>query len=274
MLDLLNYPFFTRALVSCLLISIACGITGAYIVSKRIVFLAGSISHASFGGIGLGYYFGFNPILGAGVFAVISALIAEKLSEKSKMRIDSAIGLLWSFGMAIGIIFIFITPGYAPDLTSYLFGSILTISSLDLLAVAAVALIVAVSFFLFFKEILYTAFDSEYAKTQGVPVKGISYFVMALSALTIVISIKAVGIILVISMLTIPQAAAGLITKDFKRMIFLSIIFALAASIAGLFMSAYIDIPSGAAIIFTAASMFIVTYCIKTIFSKKSEAKN
>lgn len=274
-MELLSYPFFLRALAAAALISIACGIVGTYIVSRRIVFMAGGISHASFGGIGIGYYLGFDPIAGAGVFAVLAALLTERLSEKSKMRIDSAIGLLWSLGMALGIIFIFLTPGYAPDLTVYLFGSILTISAADLWAVGAVTLTTALSFALLFRKILYIAFDAEYARTQGIPVRVVSYYVMALTALTIVISIRAVGIILIISMLTIPQVTALLLTGDFKKMLFLSIGFALLASVSGLVFSAVLEIPSGAAIIFTSAVIYALTAFMRNIilgFSRRRKS--
>ena len=268
MMELFSYSFFVRVLIASILISIACGIVGAYITARRIVFLSGSISHASFGGIGMGHYFGFNPIVGAGIFAVIAALAIEKISQKKGMRIDSIIGILWSFGMAVGLIFIFMTPGYAPNLVSYLFGNILTVSPFDLVLVSIITFTIIFVFIVFFREILYIAFDEEYALTLGIPVKALNYLMLGLVALTIVISIKAVGIILVISLLTIPQVTAGLLTGDFKKMIFLSIGFALLSSLAGLAASYALEIPSGAAIIFTATFCFILTNMIKSIFTR------
>lgn len=270
MIELLSYDFFIRVLIASALISLACGIVGTYITTRRIVFLSGSISHASFGGIGMGHFFGFNPIVGAGIFAVIAAFVIEKISKKKGMRIDSIIGILWSFGMAIGLIFIFMTPGYAPNLVSYLFGNILTVSPFDIISVSLVTLTIVVVFILFYREILYIAFDEEYAVTLGIPVKAINYLMLALIALTIVISIKAVGIILVISLLTIPQVTAGLITNDFKKMIFLSIGFALFASFTGLLASYALEIPSGAAIIFAATICFALTAAVKTIYIRGS----
>ena len=268
MMELFSYSFFVRVLIASILISIACGIVGAYITARRIVFLSGSISHASFGGIGMGHYFGFNPIIGAGIFAVIAALAIEKISQKKGMRIDSIIGILWSFGMAVGLIFIFMTPGYAPNLVSYLFGNILTVSPFDLVLVSIITFAIIFVFIVFFREILYIAFDEEYALTLGIPVKALNYLMLGLVALTIVISIKAVGIILVISLLTIPQVTAGLLTGDFKKMIFLSIGFALLSSLAGLAVSYTLEIPSGAAIIFTATFCFVITNIIKSIFTR------
>ncbi len=261
-MEILNYPFFYRALAAAVLISMACGAVGTYIVSRRITFMAGGISHAGFGGLGIAFYLGLNPLAGAGIFAVATALAAEKLSGTSRIRIDSVIGLLWAFGMATGIFFIHMTPGYASELTGYLFGSILTVSSQDLAAVAAAAVLVLFSFWLIFRGILFTSFDQEYAMTQGMPVKAVNYFLMALTALTIVISIRAVGIILVISMLTLPQVSAGLVTGDFRRMIFWSMFFGVISSVTGLFLSYYLDIPSGASIIFTEVLIFlIIRFC-------------
>lgn len=258
MLDLFQYDFFIHALVAAVFTSITCGIIGTYIVSRRIVFISGGISHASFGGVGIGYYLGVNPILSAAAFSVLSAVTIEALSKKSELREDSLIGMMWSFGMAIGIIFIFLTPGYAANLMSYLFGDILTVSHLDILMMAVLALVIIAVFILFFKEILYLSFDREYAESQGIPVSPISYLLISLVALTIVINIRVVGIIMVISMLTIPQATANLVSRNFRHIIFYSIGFAFLASAAGLFASYYINIPSGAAIIFISIIIFVI----------------
>ena len=125
--ELLQYKFIVNSLLAGILASISCGIIGTYIVTRRMVFLSGGITHASFGGIGIGYFFGFNPVISAAIFGILSALGIEYVSKRSNIREDSAIGILWSFGMAIGIMFVFLTPGYAPNLMSYLFGSILTV---------------------------------------------------------------------------------------------------------------------------------------------------
>lgn len=270
MLEILTYPFFQRALIAAVLVSIACGIIGTYIVSRRLVFLSGSISHASFGGIGIGYYLGINPILGAAVFSVLSAFAIEGILKKTAMRADSLIGILWSFGMATGIIFVYLTPGYAPNLMSYLFGSILTVSWFDTGAIALVTATAITIFILLYNEIIYIAFDEEYARTQGLPVQFINTLLLSLTAMTIVINIRVVGIILVISLLTIPQVTAGLFTGSFKKQIWLSILFALMASIGGLVASYILEIPSGAAIIFTASIIFLAARLIKGISERKN----
>jgi len=223
-----------------------------------MVFLSGGITHASFGGIGIGYFLGINPILGAAVFAVLTALGIELVTKKADIREDSAIGMWWSFGMALGIIFIFITPGYAPNLMSYLFGSILTVTNLDLYMMLILNVIMVLFFLTFFKTILYVSFDPEYARTYRAPVQLINYILLSLVALTIVLNIRVMGIILIISLLTIPQTIANLFTRSFRNIIFVSILIALLGCFAGLFISYRFDIPSGASIIFTLVIMFII----------------
>jgi len=258
MLELFHYQFFINALLGAVLSSITCGFIGTYIVSRRIVFISGGISHASFGGVGIAYYLGIPPLVGAAVFSVLTAVGIEALSHKSELREDSLIGMMWSFGMAVGIIFIFITPGYAANLMSYLFGSILTVSYWEIFLMTGLALVIFLFFALLYKEILFVAFDEDYARTQGIPTKVINYVLISLVALTIVINIRVVGIILVISLLTIPQATANLITKNFKRIIVYSSGFAFLASFCGLFLSYRLNIPSGAAIIFISIIIFLL----------------
>ncbi len=257
-LEAFEYSFMQNALLASIFTSISCGIIGTYIVSKRIVFISGGITHTSFGGIGIGYYFGFNPLLGAAVFAVLSALGIEYFSRKSEIRHDSMIGIFWSFGMAIGIIFIFLTPGYAPNLMSYLFGSILTVSLTDTLLMMGLSAIIIGTFALMFRPILYIAYDETYARTRNVPVSVIKYIIMALVALAIVLSIRVIGIILVISLMTIPQTIANMFTKKFEKIMLYSVLLALAGTFAGLFISYQLDIPSGAAIIFSLVILFII----------------
>lgn len=265
MFDLFTYHFFTNALLTAVLTSISCGIIGTYIVSKRLVFISGGITHTSFGGIGMGYFFGMNPLVGAAIFSILSSLGIEYMSKKTEVREDSAIAIMWSFGMAIGIIFIFLTPGYAPNLMTYLFGSILTVSNFDLLLSLSVTILVIIFFILFYKTILYVSFDPDFAKARQIRVDLMNYILMTLIALTIVVNIKVAGIILIISLLTIPQACANLFYKDFKRIIFLSILIGLIGSISGLLFSYYINIPSGATIIFTLVIIFLILRLFKTI---------
>ncbi len=264
-LELFQYRFFINATLAAVLASISCGIIGTYIVAKRIVFISGGITHASFGGIGIGYYFGFNPIVGAMIFSVLSALGIEFMSKKTNVREDSVIAILWSFGMAVGIIFIFLTPGYSANLMSFLFGNILTVTHLNLYMLLALTLLIITIFILMFNTILFIAFDEQYAKAVKLPVETVNYLMITLVALTIVLNIRVVGIILVISLLTIPQTIANIFTKKFEKIILLSAIIGLFGSFSGLFLSYYFDIPSGAAIIFFLVILFILAKIIRSI---------
>ena len=170
MLELLHYTFFQHALLGSLLASIVCGIIGTYIVTRRLVFISGGITHASFGGIGIGLYTGISPLLSAAIFAVLSAFGVEWLSKRKDMREDSAIAVFWTFGMAIGIIFSFLAPGFAPDLSAYLFGNILTITPTDLWMLAGLSVLLGAFFICFLNPIVYIAFDREYARSQRIPV--------------------------------------------------------------------------------------------------------
>lgn len=256
--DLLEYKFILNSLLAGILASISCGIIGTYIVTRRMVFLSGGITHSSFGGIGIGYYLGFNPIITAAIFAVLSAFGIEFISKRSNIREDSVIGILWSFGMAVGIMFIFLTPGYAPNLMSYLFGSILTVSSLDIALMAGLSFILIVVFVLFYRIIVFVSYDQEFARTHQIAVSLVNYALIGLVALTIVLNIKVVGIILVISLLTIPQSIANLFTKNFKNIIISSIVIGFVGAFLGLVISYKINIPSGASIIFSLVMIFII----------------
>ena len=258
LLELLQYTFFQHALLGSLFASIACGIIGTYIVTRRLVFISGGITHASFGGIGIGLYTGFSPILSAAIFSVLSAFGVEWLSKRKDMREDSAIAVFWTFGMAIGIIFSFLSPGFAPDLSAFLFGNILTITRTDIIVLAVLSLLLIAFFSIFLSPIIYIAFDREFARSQRIPVVLFEYILMMFIALTIVACLRMIGIVLAMSLLTIPQLTANLFTVSFKRIIFLSILFAYIGCLGGLLLSYQLQIPSGAAIIFFS----ILTYAL------------
>lgn len=262
MMDLLQYNFFQNALLGSLLTAIACGIVGTYIVSRRLVFISGGITHASFGGLGLGFYLGMNPILVALVFSVLSAFGVEWVSKTQNVREDSAIAGIWSLGMALGVIFIFLTPGYTPNLSAYLFGNILTIASSDILWIASLAGILILFFGLFLRTIVYVAFDRDFAVTQHLPVKWVEYAMMFFIAVTIVLSIRLVGIMLLMSLLTLPQITVNLFTADFRKIIWGSIGIGFAGCVAGLVLSYYLNVPSGACIILVLVILFLL---LKTI---------
>ncbi|MCT4637656.1 MAG: metal ABC transporter permease [Bacteroidales bacterium] len=268
-LELFNYKFFNHAVITIVLTAITTGIIGTYIVSRRIVFISGGITHASFGGIGVAYFLGFNPILGAALFSVLSAVGIEFFSSSKTVREDAVIGILWSLGMAIGIIFMALTPGYTPNLMSFLFGNILTVSSTDILINLGLAVVVVVFFTLFYRTVQFIAFDKDYALTHNVPVKLFNCILLCLVALTIVMSIRVAGIILIISLLTLPPTTANLFFKQFSSIAVASVIIGIVGGLTGLLGAYYFDIPSGASIIFTLVIIFGVSKIYKYITHKK-----
>ena len=259
MLELLNYTFFQHALLGSLLASIACGIIGTYIVTRRLVFISGGITHASFGGIGIGLYTGISPILSAAIFAVLSAFGVEWLSKRKDMREDSAIAVFWTFGMAIGIIFSFLSPGFAPDLSAFLFGNILTITLTDIGMLVGLCVLLIGFFACFLNPIIYIAFDREYARSQRIPVTLFEYVLMMFIALTIVSCLRMIGIVLVISLLTLPQMTANLFTHRFHHIIWTSTLIGYISCLGGLLIAFKLNVPSGASIIFF--SILIYALC-------------
>ena len=249
-MGILEYAFFQNALLGCLLASVLCGIVGTYIVTRRLVFISGGITHASFGGIGLGVCLGLNPVLSAMVFAVASACGVQWVSTRGSVREDSAIALFWTFGMSVGIICCFLTPGFMPDLPSYLFGSVLTISRSDLLLLSSVTALVVLLFALMWRTLVAVSFDPVFARSRRLPVSLIEYVMMVIIAVTIVSTLRLVGVVLAISLLTVPQMSANLFTFDYRRMMLLSILFGVVYSVLGLTIAYWINVPSGASIIF------------------------
>jgi len=258
MMDLLQYTFFQNALLGALFASIACGIIGTYIVTRRLVFITGGLTHASFGGVGIGLYMGISPILSAAIFSVLSAFGVNWLSQQKDMREDSAIAVFWTMGMALGVIFTFLSPGFAPDLSAFLFGNILTVTSTDIIMLAALSITLALFFLFFIHPIIYVAFDREFARSQGIPVAFIEYTLMMFIALIIVGCLRMVGIVLVLSLLTIPQMTANLFTFKFKRIIWLSILIGYLGCLGGLFISYFLNVPSGASIIFFSIIIYAI----------------
>lgn len=273
-MDILQYTFFQNALLGAFLVSILCGFIGTYIVTRRLVFISGGITHASFGGIGIGVFLGINPILSATVFAILSAFGVQWVSRKKDIRKDSAIAMFWTLGMSVGIICCFLTPGFMPDLPSFLFGSILAIDPSDLGLLAALTIIVCILFALLWRTIQSVAFDSTFARSQHIPVNTIEYLMMALIAMTIVASLKMVGIVLAISLLTIPQMTANLFTYNYKRMIAGSVLIGWIDCFLGLYVSYQLNVPSGATIIFTSILLFAICKTAKSCIHHFSRSEN
>ncbi|WP_291859121.1 metal ABC transporter permease [Marinilabilia sp.] len=272
-LSLFEYQFFQNALMAAILTSALAALVGTYIVSRKVVFISGGITHASFGGIGIAYFFGLNPFLGAVAFAIASSLGIEWISTHGKIREDSAIAILWSLGMALGIIFVFLTPGYTPNLMSFLFGSILSVGMADIIVLAVVLLFTSLFFVIFSRPIVYTAFDPEFARTRGLPVTLIRNSMAILVAIAIVLSIRVMGIILVLSIFTIPQNTALLFSGKFSGIIKGSVLFGISGSILGLITASIFDIPGSAAIIFVLTLQFLISKGVAIILRKRKKTR-
>jgi len=258
MIEILQFEFMRNALIAALLASIACGIIGVYVVVKRIVFISGGIAHAAFGGIGLGYFLGVNPVLGVIPFSIAAALIMGVISKRTKIPEDTAIGILWVMGMALGVIFVALSPGYAPELFGYLFGSILTVPTSDIILMLSLnAAIIAVVFSLH-REFQAISFDEEYATTIGLPTERLYLLLLCLIALTVVLLIRVVGVILVIALLTIPAAMSRQFTHRLSSMMFLSVFLCAVFTVCGLWLSYAFDLPSGATIVLVSGTAFIL----------------
>ncbi len=276
MFDLLQYDFIQNALAAAILASIACGIIGVYVVVKKIVFISGGIAHASFGGVGLSYYLGIDPIIGVIPFSLASALVMGTVSKKSKIPEDSAIGILWSLGMALGVIFVYLSEGYTSDLMYYLFGNILMVLNSDLYLMLALDVIIVGAVYLFYKEFLALCFDEEFTTVQGLPTQKLYLLLLCIIALTIVVLIKVVGIILVIALLTIPASLSRKFTHNLPRMMLISVFIGTLISITGIVLSSLLDVPSGATIILVLSFVYgLVTLGMEFLESRRpiSETK-
>ncbi len=255
-LEIFNYAFMRNALIVGILSSICCGIIGTYIVNKKMVFISSSISHASYGGIGIGVYLIYffklplnDPLIFGLIFSILSGVLILILKDFFGVNGDLGIGIMMSFGMAIGIIFSFMTPGYQADMSTYLFGNILLSNSINIISLLILDIITIIFFVIFYKAIVYSSFDENFYKLYGVPVKFVNYFMIIIISSAIIINIKTIGIILIISILTIPQATAAIIARKYSVIIYLSILFSFLGILFGLLFSYIFNIPSGPAII-------------------------
>ena len=265
MFDAFQFEFMRNALMAGLLASVACGVVGVYVVVKKIVSMSGSIAHSSFGGIGLGYLLKFSPVLGAMLFALLSALTMGWVTKKTKLPEDTATGIIWALGMALGVIFIGLSAGYAPDLMSYLFGNILTVPSSDLYLMLGLDIIIIALTMIFFKDFLLLCFDEEYATVASMPVNQLYLLLLCMVALTVVVLIRVVGMILVIAMLTFPAALARQLTHSLKKMMALSVLFGMAFTFGGLWLSFVLNLASGATIILLSGIVLLTSYGVKSV---------
>jgi len=263
--EALQFTFMRNALMAGVLVSIACGIIGAFVVVNRIVFISGGIAHAAYGGIGLGYFFKFNPVLGAVIFSVASALGMGTVYRKTRQRADTIIGVMWAIGMAIGITLVDLTEGYKADLMSFLFGSILAVPSSDLWIMLVLDLVVIGLVALLYKELLAISFDETFASVENVPVDAIYLILLCLIAFTVVMLMRVVGLIMVIALLTIPAAISGQFVKDMKKMMVLASILGVLFTTSGLWLSYFLNLTSGATIILVSGVAYLFSLALQSM---------
>lgn len=260
-----SYDFMRNALYASLLVGVACGLIGTLVVLNRIVFLGGGIAHAAYGGIGLAYYFGQDPMLGAILFSILSALGMGLVHLRTKARSDTLIGVMWSIGMAIGIIFVSLTPGFKADLMSYLFGSLLAVSGADLRLMAVVVVLVIAFVVLLYRSLQAISFDETFSTVRNLPVAVLYLVMLVMIGLTVVVAMRVVGLIMVIAMLTIPPATANLFLKDMKGMILLSIGLGWLFSTVGLIVSFALNLQAGSVIILVASLSYLLAAGVKKL---------
>jgi len=259
MWEALQFEFMRNALAAGVLVSVICGVLGTLVVVNRIVFISGGIAHAAYGGIGLGLYLGISPSLGAVLFSVLISVVMGVASVKSKERADTIIGVMWALGMALGIIFVELTPGYNVDLMSYLFGSILSVPRTDIWYMLSLLVVVLGGVSLFYKELIALSYDEEFSFVVGIPVKTLYFGLLVLISLSVIVIIRVVGLILVIALLTIPPYIAERYTDSLGKMMVLSSLLSVAFTLAGLYLSYQFNLASGATIILVAGIAFFLS---------------
>lgn len=265
---MLQYEFFRLALLAVVIIAVAAAMIGTYIISRRLVALSGGVTHACFGGLGLGYFLGVSPIAMAAVFAIGSSLGVEWLSRRLHVREDSAIAVVWALGMAVGVLFVFLTPGYVPELNSFLFGSILTVSGKDIAVFAAFTVLLILFFSCRYRQIVAVAFDRDFARVAGLPVRFISVTATVMTAVCIVLTIRLVGIMLLMSMMTLPMMIAEVWLHRFGPLMVAGAVVSVTCSVAGLFIGTVIDVPCSAIIVLLLCAAYMASRIAHTAVSR------
>jgi len=256
------YEFMQNAILATLIVGVIAGLMGSFIVVKKLVFLSGGIAHASYGGIGLGLLLGVDPLYAALPFSVLSAMVIGVIREKTSD--DTAIGIVWALGMALGVLFISFAPGYVPDVSSYLFGNILLITRNEVFFTAVLAVLIIAVVAIFYEELQLISFDEEFAEAIGVS-RIFNYLLLILAAVSAVALVRVVGIVLAIAMLTLPPAIVRGRSRGLKSMIVLSVIASTALSLAGLYLSYLLDVPSGATIVLVMGALYLVVRGLESL---------
>lgn len=254
----------TNALTGIAVLSVVAAIVGTYIFTRRLIFLSGGVTHACFGGLGMGYWLGISPEATAAVFAVGSSLGAEWLTHR-RVRSDSSIAVIWAVGMALGILFIFLSSGYVPELNSFLFGNVLTISADDIILSVCFVVAIACFYLIFYRRIVAVSFDEDFARTRGLPVRFINIAMTVFTAVAIVLVIRMIGIMLLMSMLSLPQMTAELFTRRYTPLMFLSMAISLAGGLGGLAIAWFISVPASAAIVLLLAALYLAAMGVRSL---------
>lgn len=263
--DALSYEFLRNALLAGVIASVLCGVVGTFVVVKRLAFLSDGLSHAAFGGMGVCYFLGINPLIGAVTVALAAALGLGAVNSETVRAYDTMIGVLWAVGMAVGTVFLYLTPGYAPNLMTWLFGNILLVTQEEIVLMLVFAVFVLGILGLFFQGIVAVAFDEVFARVQGVRVRLLMSLLLTMIALSVVVLIQVVGIILVVALLTIPPVVALMLFKDLRGVLVSSVLVGVGITLGGLVLSFYWDLPSGPAIILLGAALLAVVSAAKKL---------
>ncbi len=265
--SIIAYQFLQRALLAALLCSVAFGITGPFIVKNRLTFLAGGIAHAVMGGIGAAYFFRVNTTIGAIIAAILFSLILTLSRSETNRNEDTIISTLWAAGMSLGVIFIYLTPGYTADLTSFIFGNILMVKSTDLLLMLLLDTLIVILVTIFYYHFVYLSFDEDFLSLRSRRIKLIYFIMLSLISITVVITIKIVGLILVIALVTLPAVIAGLFTRSMRALFAASIMTGIVLSTGGIFIAFVLNIPASASIILLASGIYFLALGAKKVFA-------
>jgi zinc transport system permease protein len=266
MLELLNYEFMQRAIAAGLLVAVICPLVGIFVVMRRLSMIGDTLSHASLAGIAAGMLGGFYPLWGALVFSLSAAIGVEQLRKRFPQYAELSISIVLSASIGLAAVLISLANSFNADLMSYLFGSIIAVNMLDIYTILALSVIIIISVWLLYKEFFYMTFDEEGAELAGIPVSALNIYFTVLTAMTIVVSMRVVGMLMVSSLMVVPVAAGLLISKSFKNTVFLSVAFAVISVIVGLLTSYYFDLAPGGSIVLTSVFILLAVIAVKRLF--------
>ncbi len=266
-IDLLKLPFFQNAIIAGVIVGILTAVLGTFVVLRRMSFIGTGIAHSAFGGVALGILIGIDPFVSALTFCIFTGFLIAFTSRKFNISEDSAVGVFFPAMMSLGIILLAFVKGYSPNLLSYLFGDILLVSKTDIIISLIVFFIVIIFISVFYREMTYITFDSEFSKVIGIPVEIYDYFFISLISLAVVISIKIVGIILVSALLVIPPLSALKFSRNYIAYIILSVSVGIIVNIGGVIVSYYLNMPPGATIVIFATLIFLLSLFAYTLKS-------